>query len=771
MNLYTQLTPAKFDPLSLNEVMMVPLAKQKMHDDTVKASSDELNRLYQVQALEPHNEVVKSKIGELETGLNNLTQGITREGINRGYIDQFTKLKSTSDKELSPQGTLGQSNLAYKAFQESKARSIQNMVNQDYDPIKAAENWKKHSANYANQFLETGKIVPIEDRQGLLKQDLQKEVLDIKARLGRYSSDNQHLGDLKVIDVNGETILVDNKGKQVAWNDNNINIKNAYDALNSRFFTEGGEGYNYLVDTGKNIESEKNYTINMLNSYRVREDSSKEDRSTQHIRQGKRTDEINQGQTVELNAPTLETKSTYQDAITFIKDNKNNDDPAVQKQIREHENKTFVANRKLVTDPEFSGKFLRLVEDEKQLAKKYNMTPNDLAAAFSTPLEAVEFNINTGLNTKYPNKDWDKIKKFRQAKIKLQDEIKDLKDKAYSKSSAEPVYLTIDKSKAISDSGKAIVAANNEQIGKYLPEMLEQQSIDIEGYTNSNGEFKYVKDKNVNLNTSVANVLKKASDFDVSISKQGLNNRPSLRLDFKNNDDSDNTELDGSSPTFGIDDKIPGKGSRNTIYIDLKYLKDGKVGGPVKVVKDLMLNQLKDFGGEAGIALANEIELYSQYQDIKPIPHTSNNAFSNNNSLKNAISSNIYSKAMFAGKTIDFEPVVRNGEKIGVQLYKKPIDKNSKYKANAVTWNDFITPESLNNSNTLSQMPPLLLNKVANEFDKELREKGYTNGINDLRNGNVSDEIIDNLLLEFLNKNKNRPVIFNDAVDIINTLR
>jgi hypothetical protein len=770
MNLYTQLTPAKFDPLSLNEVMMVPLAKQKMHDDTVKASSDELNRLYQVQALEPHNEVVKSKIGELETGLNSLTQGITREGINRGYIDQFNKLKSTSDKELSPQGTLGQSNLAYAKFQEAKNTSLQNMVNQGYDPISAEKNWNKHVDNYKNQFLETGNIIPIENRQGLLKQDLEKEVADVKARLGRYSSDNQHLGQLEIADVNGETVLVDNKGNKVAWNDNNINIKNAYDALNTKFFTEGGEGYNYLLDSGKDVESAKKYTDSMLKSYRIREDASAQDRNITHLRQGKGSgsgsgDEIKDAGVIELPSPTIQTEGTYNDARQYNALNNNSTDPITQRQLKDNENRIFVANRKLATDPQFSGSYLRLINEDKKLSNKFKLSKEELQMANSTPIDDINFNIKTGLNTEFPNADREKVRKYKQEKYNIKQKIDNLKEDAYSKSSAEPIYFEINRGLpgAVTQSAKTMISQNEAQIGNRIPSLLQSQTIDVEGYTNSDGEFIPIKNGNTKVNDAFSKILNNSDNFKVALSKSGINGAPSLMLTFDNKDKSDKTSIDGSSDWF-LDD-IPGNGAKNTIYLNLKFLKDNKLANKIPNIDSLktaMLDPLENFGGIEGKALANEIKLYSKYQHIKPVPHTSDNAFSNSNALKNAFSSNMYSKAIFAGKTIDVEPVVKYGDQVGVQLYRKPFNKNSKNKAVAVTWNDVLTKDALDNPNTASVIPKLLLQKFSNEFHQKMSEQGITDV------SRIDDNELDKLISQFLIDSRNRPVIFNDALDAIN---
>ena len=109
---------ASFKPLSLDEIMMVPLAKQGAHDQLVM-DMDELN-LMASNAIGKDKDYVNAQKAAYEGEIAGIRNNLMESGVDRGMINKFKTLRSKKNLEFSPNGTTGRANAAYNQMQLNK---------------------------------------------------------------------------------------------------------------------------------------------------------------------------------------------------------------------------------------------------------------------------------------------------------------------------------------------------------------------------------------------------------------------------------------------------------------------------------------------------------------------------------------------------------------------------------------------------------------------------------------------------------------------------
>ncbi len=100
-----RVSTSSFKPLSLNEIMMVPLAKRKMEDEFL-ANTDKINEL-EASTLAGDSEEAQAILNQMKERASNLSNEILKKGFSRGQMNMLRGLKSEVTKEYGSQGFLG----------------------------------------------------------------------------------------------------------------------------------------------------------------------------------------------------------------------------------------------------------------------------------------------------------------------------------------------------------------------------------------------------------------------------------------------------------------------------------------------------------------------------------------------------------------------------------------------------------------------------------------------------------------------------------------
>ena len=117
-------TTASFKPLSLDEIMLVPLAKQKAEDQMIM-DMDELN-LMATNALKADQGYVNAQKDAFTNEVGSIRDRLMTEGVDRSLINKFKGLRSRKNLEFSVNGNTGKANAAYNAMQLNKKNIMNN---------------------------------------------------------------------------------------------------------------------------------------------------------------------------------------------------------------------------------------------------------------------------------------------------------------------------------------------------------------------------------------------------------------------------------------------------------------------------------------------------------------------------------------------------------------------------------------------------------------------------------------------------------------------
>ena len=104
-NRFSKMTTSKYQPLSMQEIMAVPMAMQKQHD-TLQAQADKA-ALLEAQYGSADKEGAEARVSELRSKANSISSSLGDTGFNRSLLRDFTALKAETELEYGKNGYLG----------------------------------------------------------------------------------------------------------------------------------------------------------------------------------------------------------------------------------------------------------------------------------------------------------------------------------------------------------------------------------------------------------------------------------------------------------------------------------------------------------------------------------------------------------------------------------------------------------------------------------------------------------------------------------------
>ena len=138
INRYTSLTPSTYNPLSMQEIMMTPLAMRKQHDDLLAQQEAVRAGLAKVDPDKKHfNEAIQLKKG-IEDKINQSAQKLAQEGFSNDMTSQTIALNREYNDLVAPTGKIGQIN----NYKLQKAKIIN-----DYEELAAKQHWTPAETN------------------------------------------------------------------------------------------------------------------------------------------------------------------------------------------------------------------------------------------------------------------------------------------------------------------------------------------------------------------------------------------------------------------------------------------------------------------------------------------------------------------------------------------------------------------------------------------------------------------------------------------------
>lgn len=234
VNRYTSITPARFNPLSLQEVMLVPQMQRARHDQLLAQQEALRQGLAKVNPHEKYfNEALTLK-NDLNNQIQTQAEQLAKEGINPNSTAQFLQLNRNYNDLMSPTGKLGMINNHNINLQKTYNDYLKQAVDAGNSPNIA----KLHADNAIKQHLqqplydERGRVVDFKINQGPVKYvDVAKRVQDYAKEAGMTSQEFANASGALSYDQTGNRFVINSNSKSL--NANNLNqLKAIADTLN-----------------------------------------------------------------------------------------------------------------------------------------------------------------------------------------------------------------------------------------------------------------------------------------------------------------------------------------------------------------------------------------------------------------------------------------------------------------------------------------------------------------------------------------------------------
>lgn len=268
-NRYSNLTPSQFNPMSLQEIMMVPLMQRQKHDQLIAQQEMLRQGLAKVDPLDVHmNEALNVKSG-IENKLASQAEILSREGINPNTQGDFLALNREYQNLISPTGRLGQINAAKQAYAKNFNDYLEDaQKTKGWSRERALVNWNK----FANQYtgFEGDKIANIGQLGAPKKVEVLDVLKDVKGLLGE-----QVVGEMKASGYSfqpspdGGMVMVDRSGRRIETS-NRPNLQHAQNLINQKLIgKEWQDSIKFEGENTPNIYKQLTSGINSMLSNKV----------------------------------------------------------------------------------------------------------------------------------------------------------------------------------------------------------------------------------------------------------------------------------------------------------------------------------------------------------------------------------------------------------------------------------------------------------------------------------------------------------------------
>lgn len=262
-NRYSQISPSQFQPLSLQETMMVPLMQRQKHDQLIAQQEMLRQGLAKVDPLDVHmNEALNVKSG-IENKLASQAELLSREGINPNTQGDFLALNREYQNLVSPTGRLGQINAAKQIYAKNFNDYLEDaQKNKGWSRERALANWNNFSKQYTG--FDQDKIANIGQLGAPKKVEVMDVLKDVHSLLGE-----QVVGEMRASGYNfqpspdGGMVMVDRSGRRVETS-NRPNLQAAQNLVNQRL--AGKEWQDSIKFEGENTQNIYNQLTSGINS-------------------------------------------------------------------------------------------------------------------------------------------------------------------------------------------------------------------------------------------------------------------------------------------------------------------------------------------------------------------------------------------------------------------------------------------------------------------------------------------------------------------------
>ena len=244
-NRFTNIQAAEYNPMSLQELLLVPSHKRQQHNAIDENIATTQTALAQVDPLAVHSDLAKQEQDRLKAQLDQQAQSLLSDGFTQTAKSDFTRLNQDYQNSVSPTGQLGKIQEAKKVLNNNKATYINNSIKAGVPPDAAALNWEEFQQDYINNF-DGQNVTNIGERYS-------PEIIDVEAKLiSLFKEANTTKNGFDNI---GSTIVQDDKGNYVVnttnkevTDTNATQLQAAADYINNALKNENSREYKSLIE-------------------------------------------------------------------------------------------------------------------------------------------------------------------------------------------------------------------------------------------------------------------------------------------------------------------------------------------------------------------------------------------------------------------------------------------------------------------------------------------------------------------------------------------
>lgn len=281
INRYSNLSTSKFDPLSLQEVMMVPLYKQQQYDK-LEADRIATQDALKINPLDVHTERAKQLQSDFDNKVTELAKYQARTGDIQGAKSKLLDLHREYKRLTDPMGEVSQINQYNKEYQDERTRFLESASKQ-YGSDRAIQLWNEHAKKYTG-YNEAGKLTGITPRGIVAAKDFDKELQQYHNLLGSTATAAANSG-YRIKDSgqgDGSKVMVNRSGQVVR--DSNIEQLNSMrKAMAADWLSPTGEGFRYNTEAGVDPTAFQNKFNNLMDAQLRNKLETKTDESGNYI--------------------------------------------------------------------------------------------------------------------------------------------------------------------------------------------------------------------------------------------------------------------------------------------------------------------------------------------------------------------------------------------------------------------------------------------------------------------------------------------------------
>lgn len=246
MNRYTQISPSQFQPLSLQEIMLVPTLKRQQHDAAL-AGMGQLRDL-QADPLKVHEDRALQIKSDFENKINEKVEQLNSQGYNPSIVSELSRLNKEYKDLISPTGEIGKINQAKQIRNQMYDQWLKNKDYDKYGSDVMQRHWQDFEGTYTG-FDSEGNITNIGAMSSPVYEDLDEDLKTRFKGIGHIARDIMSGGIGLSPQADGSMLIVNSKtGEKSKVNDPQIQAE-----LNDfylKWVDPRGSGYKSLTFAG-----------------------------------------------------------------------------------------------------------------------------------------------------------------------------------------------------------------------------------------------------------------------------------------------------------------------------------------------------------------------------------------------------------------------------------------------------------------------------------------------------------------------------------------